>query len=42
ICDPVVNGQIVKADRTHLTDKFALTLAGPIDAYLKESGIIPR
>jgi hypothetical protein len=38
----VVNGQIVKGDRTHLTDKFAATLAGPVDEYLKQSGIIPR
>ena len=42
ICDPVANGQIVKADRTHLTDKFATTLAGPVDEYLKRAGIIPR
>jgi hypothetical protein len=42
ICDPVVNGQIVKGDRTHVTKKFARTLAGPIDNYLKQSGIIPR
>jgi peptidoglycan/LPS O-acetylase OafA/YrhL len=42
ICDPVVNGQIVKGDRTHLTDKFTRTLAGPIDNYLKQSGIISR
>jgi hypothetical protein len=42
ICDPIVNGQIVKADRTHLTDKFAKTLAGPVDAYLKRQGILSR
>jgi peptidoglycan/LPS O-acetylase OafA/YrhL len=40
ICDPIVNGEIVKIDRTHLTDKFAKTLATPIDDYLKESGIL--
>jgi hypothetical protein len=42
ICDPVVNGQIVMADGTHLTDKFAVTLESPLDEYLKQSGIIPR
>jgi hypothetical protein len=42
ICDPVVNGQIVKWDATHLTSKFARSIAPGIDAYLKETGLIPR
>jgi peptidoglycan/LPS O-acetylase OafA/YrhL len=42
ICDPVVNGQIVKWDATHLTSRFARSIAPRIDAYLKESGLIPR
>jgi peptidoglycan/LPS O-acetylase OafA/YrhL len=42
ICDPVVNGQVVKADYHHLASRFAATLARPIDTYLKQAGIIPR
>ena len=42
ICDPVVNGQIVKWDSTHLTARFAKSIAPVIDAYLKDSGLIPR
>jgi hypothetical protein len=42
ICDPVVNGQIVKLDVSHLTAKFAKSIAPPIDAYLKDNGLIPR
>jgi hypothetical protein len=42
ICDPVVNGQIVKLDGTHLTPKFAKSIAPAVDAYLKANGVIPR
>jgi peptidoglycan/LPS O-acetylase OafA/YrhL len=42
ICDPVVNGQIVKWDPTHLTARFAKSIAPAIDAYLKDNGLIPR
>jgi peptidoglycan/LPS O-acetylase OafA/YrhL len=42
ICDPVVNGQIVKFDKTHLTPKFARSIAPSIDAYLEDNGLIPR
>ena len=42
ICDPVVNGQIVKQDGTHLTAKFAASLAPAIDAYMRQAGLIPR
>jgi hypothetical protein len=42
ICDPVVNRQIVKMDGTHLTAKFARSIAPTIDAYLKDNGLIPR
>ena len=41
LCDPVVNGQIVKSDATHLTTKFAKSLAPSIDAYLRNNGLIP-
>jgi hypothetical protein len=42
ICDPVVNGQIVKWDATHLTSRFAKSIAPRVDAYLKAAGLIPR
>jgi peptidoglycan/LPS O-acetylase OafA/YrhL len=42
ICDPVVDGQIVKWDSRHLTVKFSETLAPRIDDYLKQAGIIRR
>jgi hypothetical protein len=42
ICDPVVNGQIVKFDGTHLTAKFVTSIAPEVDAYLKDAGLIPR
>jgi peptidoglycan/LPS O-acetylase OafA/YrhL len=42
ICDPEVNGQIVKQDGTHLTAKFSQTMAPQIETYLKGIGAIPR
>ena len=42
ICDPVVNGKIVKFDPSHLTPDFAKTLAPDIDASLKSFGFIPH
>jgi hypothetical protein len=42
ICDPIVNGKIVKSDPTHLTPAFAKTITTPVDDYLKQSGIISR
>jgi peptidoglycan/LPS O-acetylase OafA/YrhL len=41
ICDPVVNGQIVRRDGSHLAVKFVETLAPAIDTYLKNAGLIP-
>jgi hypothetical protein len=41
ICDPVINGQIVKLDNTHLTPKFAASIAPEVDHYLKQIGAIP-
>ena len=41
ICDPIVNDQIVKWDRTHLTAKFATSIAPDVDTYLKRSGVLP-
>jgi peptidoglycan/LPS O-acetylase OafA/YrhL len=42
ICDPIVNGQIVKWDRTHLTAKFAVSIAPQVDEYLKQADLISR
>ena len=42
ICDPVVNGIIVKWDGAHLTKRFSESLAGDITAYLKDNGLIDR
>jgi hypothetical protein len=42
ICDPLVNGQIVKFDPTHLTPAFAKSIAPAVDAYLKQAGLVPR
>ncbi len=39
-CDPVVNGQIVKWDPSHLTKSFALTLVPAVDVYLRRQGVI--
>jgi peptidoglycan/LPS O-acetylase OafA/YrhL len=42
MCDPVVNGQFVKWDQSHLTEQFVRTLVPEVDLYLRRSGIIPR
>ena len=41
ICDPVIGGRIVKWDSSHLTVAFAQSLAPQVDAYLKQTGVIP-
>jgi peptidoglycan/LPS O-acetylase OafA/YrhL len=40
ICDPIVNGLIVKFDSSHLTIEFAQSLAPVVDTYLKSVGIL--
>jgi peptidoglycan/LPS O-acetylase OafA/YrhL len=42
ICDPVVDGIIVKWDGLHLSKRYAEHLAGPITAYLQEHRLLPR
>jgi peptidoglycan/LPS O-acetylase OafA/YrhL len=42
ICDPIVNGTIVKWDASHLTIGFAQSLAPEVDTYLKSIGIFPQ
>ncbi len=39
ICDPVVNGQAVKLDQTHLTVAFAESIAPRVNAYLEQTVI---
>jgi peptidoglycan/LPS O-acetylase OafA/YrhL len=41
ICDPILNGQIVKFDGGHLTARYAVTIAPAIDAYLTQNGVLP-
>ena len=42
ICDPVVGGQIVMRDQTHLTASFAASLGGSFADYLLAAGIVKR
>ena len=39
ICDPVVDGQIVKVDDDHITNTFGRTLLDPVDEYLTAQGV---
>jgi hypothetical protein len=41
ICDPVVDGLIVRRDRSHLTTRFADTLLVPFAQWLADNGIMP-
>ena len=41
ICDPIVNHEVVRIDATHLTSKFAQSLAPTIGTYLKQNAVIP-
>jgi peptidoglycan/LPS O-acetylase OafA/YrhL len=41
ICDPIVNGIIVRRDYEHLTPAFALSLAGPLTNLLQNEALIP-
>jgi len=40
ICDPIVNGQIVKWDPTHLTVNFARSIAPQLNQYLQQNNVI--
>jgi peptidoglycan/LPS O-acetylase OafA/YrhL len=40
ICDPVLNGQLVKSDRAHISPAFSKTLAAPMENYLKQAGVL--
>ncbi len=39
ICDPVVGGEVVRWDETHLTQTFAVTLLDGIDRVLVDEGV---
>jgi peptidoglycan/LPS O-acetylase OafA/YrhL len=41
ICDPVVNGEVVRLDGEHLTPKFAVTIAEPVRRLLHDLGLLP-
>lgn len=41
ICDPIVGGQVVKVDDTHLSPGFARSLAPHLADYLRSNGILP-
>ncbi|MGQ0832302.1 MAG: acyltransferase family protein [Microthrixaceae bacterium] len=42
ICDPVVNGLIVRWDPAHLTQRFAVSIAPSVGEVLESEGILPR
>jgi hypothetical protein len=41
ICDPILDGQIVKLDGSHLTARYTTAIAPSIDAYLKDNAVLP-
>ena len=41
ICNPIVNGEIVKGDPSHLTAQFARSLAPYVETYLRSVGLLP-
>jgi peptidoglycan/LPS O-acetylase OafA/YrhL len=41
ICDPIIDGVVVKWDGQHLASRFSRRLATPIAAYLRANKIIP-
>jgi peptidoglycan/LPS O-acetylase OafA/YrhL len=40
ICDPIVDGTVVKRDPGHLTNDYALVIADDVGTFLREDGII--
>jgi peptidoglycan/LPS O-acetylase OafA/YrhL len=42
ICDPVVDGRIVKRDVGHLTGAFSASLADDLAAYMQYTGVVPK
>jgi hypothetical protein len=42
ICDPIVDGQVVRRDGTHVTAAFASVIAPKLEAYLQDVRVLPR
>jgi len=42
ICDPIVNGVVVKRDKQHITAAYSETLGEPIESVLAADGVLPR
>jgi hypothetical protein len=42
ICDPIVDEEVVKVDRNHLTAAFAEGLAPAVSTFLEDSGVLPK
>ncbi len=42
ICDPLVNGVVVKKDPQHITAKYSAQLADPIASLLRADGVLPK
>ncbi|MFZ6005838.1 MAG: SGNH hydrolase domain-containing protein, partial [Actinomycetota bacterium] len=42
ICDPIVNGRVVRSDWTHLTTSFARALAPAVTDHLVSNGVVDR
>lgn len=40
ICDPIVNRMVVRADESHLTPEFAVSLWPAIEDHLTNNGIL--
>jgi peptidoglycan/LPS O-acetylase OafA/YrhL len=40
ICDPIVNREVVKFDRSHLTGRFARSIAPALGDYLTANGVV--
>ena len=40
ICDPVIDGTVVRWDGSHLTRRFSMTLVDDLTAMLDERGLL--
>lgn len=41
ICDPIVNGEVVRWDASHITDQFSVSIGDDVAAWFRENGVIP-
>ena len=42
ICDPVLNGMIVRFDNQHITPRYAVSLAAPMTQFLQRNQLLQR